>query len=82
MKILELKSSIAEMKSSREWFNKRFKIQKEIITEFVYKEIKIIQSEEQTEKTVEKWMTSQRPMGHQTYHIHKMRAPDTKDKGR
>lgn len=82
MKILELKRSITEMKSSREGFNKKFKMAKEISTEFVYKEIKIIESEEQIEKTVEKWMKSQRPVGHQTYHIHEMRAPDSKDQGR
>lgn len=70
------------MKSSQKKFNKIFKMVKEIITEFVYKEIKIIYSEEQTEKIVEKWMKSQRPVGHETYQIHEMRAPESKDKGR
>lgn len=74
MKILELNSLITEIKSSLEGLNRRFKMAKEIISELVYREIKIMQSEE--------WTEPLRPVGHQTYHIHEMRVPRGEHKER
>lgn len=46
MRILALKGSMTEMKSSLEEFNRRCKMARKIISEPVYREVKIIQSEE------------------------------------
>lgn len=77
MKILELNSLITEIKSSLDRFNRRFKIAKEIISEPVYKEIQIIESEEWKKNE-----QSQTPGTISNIHIHEVRVPRRVDKER